>query len=131
MMIKYFITFAATIFIISCGNSNSQGGANTTGVKENTTGIDGEQLFKVHCMQCHLPDKKFVGPPLAGVEKKWKNKQLLYEFVRNSSEVIKRDKYAADLYEQWQEAPMLPFPDLTDPEIEAILDYCNTFSETK
>ena len=76
-------------------------------------------------MQCHLPNKDFAGPALAGVEKRWKDKQLLYAYIRNSQEVIAKDKYAAELFKKWNEAVMLPFPDLTNAEIDAILEYCN------
>ncbi len=117
------ILFAALLFLCSCGNNNADTTTATPG--GNDAGIDGEQLFQVNCAQCHLPGKNFVGPALAGVEQRWNNNQLLYDFVRNSAEVIKRDKYAAELYAKWNESAMLPFPHLSDKEIAAILDYCN------
>ena len=130
-MIKYSLSIAAIILMFSCCSGNSQQQSDTRGAEKNETAMDGEQLFKVNCNQCHLPGKVFVGPPLAGVEKRWKNKQLLYEFVRNSNEVIQKDNYAAELFEKWNEAPMLPFPQLTDREIEAILEYCNSAAASK
>lgn len=117
--------------MISCGDGNSQHEAKTTDPAKNEAAIDGELLFKINCTQCHLPDKDFVGPALAGVEKKWKDKQLLFDFVRNSTEVIQKDQYAAELFEKWKQAPMLPFPQLTDEEIHAILDYCNSATVSK
>ena len=79
----------------------------------------------------HLPltvsllAKDFAAPALAGAEKRWENKALLYDFVRNSAAVIEKNKYAADLFEKWKQAPMLPFPQLSNEDIDAILEYCN------
>ena len=87
---------------------------------------EGAHLFKINCAQCHLPTKDFAAPALAGVEKRWANKALLYEFVKNSQAVIKKDKYAADLFEKWKQAPMLPFDYLSNKEIDAIFEYCNS-----
>ena len=118
--------FAALLLLISCGG-NSIENKDTGTKKANPANLaKGEQLFTVNCTQCHLAKKPFVGPALAGVESRWKNKGLLYAFVRNSAAVIKQDEYAATLYKQWNQSPMLPFPDLTDDDIQAILDYCNS-----
>ena len=86
----------------------------------------GEHLFKINCIQCHMPAKDFAAPALAGVEERWKNKSLLYEFVKNSQEVIKKDDYAAALFQKWKQAPMLPFPQLSNADIDAIFAYCNS-----
>lgn len=88
--------------------------------------VKGEELFQVNCAQCHQPKEDFVGPSLAGVETRWKSKELLYAFVRNSREVIARDEYAAALFKKWNGSVMLPFPNLPDEDIAAILAYCNT-----
>lgn len=128
---KFFYPLVAIIFLIACNNNNQTAApvaAVETGQKLNT---EGEQLFKIKCMQCHLPDKDFAAPALAGVEKRWTNKELLYAFVKNSQEVIGRDKYAADLFEKWKQAPMLPFPQMTNAEIDAIFEYCNQVAASK
>jgi cytochrome c551/c552 len=119
--------FAFVIILSSCGGNNEK---STTEQKAIETGnTKGEELFKASCAQCHLPQKDFVGPSLAGVESRWENKELLYDFVRNSGEVIKRDKYAADLFEKWNNAPMLPNPQLTNEDIKAILAFCNSVAD--
>ncbi len=115
------LLFGAVIFLSACNSktADNNSGAAPAG-KDNQ---NGELLFKMNCSQCHQPGKRFVGPDLTGVEQRWKNKALLYDFVRNSAEVIKRDDYAADLFAKWNQAPMLPFPQLSDEEIQSILDY--------
>ena len=87
--------------------------------------VNGEQLFKANCYQCHRAIENFAAPALAGVEQKWEDKATLYAFIRNSQDVIKRNEYAAALYQKWNKLYMQPFPDLSDKEIEAILAYCN------
>jgi mono/diheme cytochrome c family protein len=130
-MIKYLLSFVAMSLMLSCGENVSEQGTNTIAAQPNTSGIDGKLLFTINCTQCHLPGKAFVGPPLAGAEKNWPDKQLLYQFVRNSADVIKKNEYAAGLFDKWKEAPMLPFPQLTDQEIDAILEYCNSTAVSK
>jgi mono/diheme cytochrome c family protein len=117
-------------FLAACNNTPQQNtGQSTTVEAGQQINAAGEQLFKVKCMQCHLPARDFAAPALAGVEKRWKDKALLYAFVKNSQEVIAKDKYAADLFEKWKQAPMLPFPDLSNADIDAILEYCNQVAE--
>ncbi|MEJ7626372.1 MAG: cytochrome c [Ferruginibacter sp.] len=90
-----------------------------------TSIANGEKLFKINCVQCHRPAEDFAAPAIAGSENRWKDKTLLYEFVRNSQDVIKRDKYAASLFEKWNKVYMQPFSHLTNEDIDAILKYCN------
>jgi uncharacterized protein (DUF433 family) len=51
---------------------------------------------------------------------------LLYAFIKNSQEVISRNAYAKKLFEEYKQSPMLPYPQLNDEDIEAILKYCDT-----
>lgn len=123
---KFLYFSVVWIALLSCNSNDQQPAAPTDNSSASTTtNKEGEHLFKVNCIQCHLPARDFAAPALAGVEKRWSDKKLLYDFVRNSQEVIKKDKYAADLFVKWKQAPMLPFPKLSDADIDAILAYCN------
>ncbi len=117
------------VFMAACGENR----ADKTQEPVNDGGLAdrGEQLFKTKCAQCHRPDSDFVGHALSGVESRWKDKKLLYDFVRNSAAVIQTDAYAADLFAKWKQAPMLPFPGLTDAETDAIFKYCDNSSMAK
>ncbi|RYD74334.1 MAG: cytochrome c [Sphingobacteriales bacterium] len=120
------ILYLSIIFFgVACNETEQKAAGPAESVTE-TVFEKGEHLFKVNCIQCHMPAKDFAAPALAGVEKRWKDKNLLYDFVRNSQEVIKKDKYAADLFEKWKQAPMLPFPHLSNTDIDAIFEYCNS-----
>lgn len=110
------------VFLCSC---SQDAGKNKKAAAIEPAPISGEQLFKVNCMQCHLPGKDFAGPALAGARERWKNKDLLYEFVKDPQAVIAKDDYAAALFEKWKQAPMTPASHLSNEEIDAILDYCD------
>ena len=127
MKLLYF--FILSFVWMGCNSNEKSTDVSKAGNPSISTVKEGEQLFKINCAQCHMPAKDFAAPALAGVEKRWTNKKLLYDFIRNSQEVIQKDKYAADLFEKWKQAPMIPFPDLTDRDIEAILEYCNQAGE--
>ena len=89
--------------------------------------INGETLFKANCASCHKPNEKYVGPALQGVATRWESKELLYAFVRNSQEIISRNAYAKKLYDEYNQSPMLPYPNLTDKDIDDILKYCDNY----
>lgn len=115
--------FLIVVSFVAC---NSKKNANhVPAVITSTAKIDGEQLFKINCGQCHRPTTDFTAPALAGVEGRWKNKELLYEFIRNSEDVIAKDAYAMNLYKKWNQAYMQPFTQLSKEEVDAILAYCN------
>lgn len=124
---KYFVLsllLGAVVLIQACTENNSSKKTENSATSE-TVAINGEALFVRHCKQCHLPKEDFTAPALVGVEARWEKKEDLYAFIKNSQEVIVRNKYAKDLFEQWNQAPMLPFPNLSRADIDAILEYCN------
>jgi cytochrome c2 len=118
------IFFLLFIFFLGCNNPTEN--KNT---KENivTTNTQGETLFKANCASCHKPAENYVGPALKGVASRWESKELLYDFVRNSQEVIGRNAYAKKLFEEYKQSPMLPYLQLKDEEIQGILDYCEAY----
>ena len=119
-MIRIFFTLSILFVLAGCNDQKEKKDSNA--VAAETTG---EQLFRTNCSQCHLPAKDFVGPALAGVEGRWKSKELLYEYVKNSQAVIAKDDYAKALFIKWKQSPMLPFPQLTKADIDKILAYVN------
>lgn len=84
----------------------------------------GKQLFEKNCQVCHkLGGGKLVGPELVGVpavrERAW-----LVKFIRNSQALIESgDKYAVEVFEANNKIPMQAFPNLSDEEINGIIDY--------
>jgi len=116
---KFFYCLSILIALLSCNNSNEK----TSPEKKVNSSINGEALFNIHCASCHKCDGELTAPALKGVESRWKDKELMYEFIRNPMGVIQKDKYAAGLLEKYN-AIMTP-SDLTNEEIDAVLGYCN------
>lgn len=118
------------VFLIGCNNENNKtGNTTTTTPAASSADINGEQLFKINCAQCHNPKQDFTGPALSGATSRWQDKNLLHDFVKNSQAVIAKDAYAKALFTKWNGTIMQPFPQLSAAEIDAILDYCNTATE--
>ncbi len=117
------IFFLILIFFIGCNSPTENN------IKENISIVNnnGEALFKANCATCHKPTENYVGPALKGVVKRWENKELLYAFVKKSQEVIGRNEYAKKLFEEYKQSPMLPYPNLSNEDIEGILNYCDTY----
>ncbi len=87
--------------------------------------INGEQLFKDNCASCHKCLVDFTGPALKGASQRWGDKALLYDFVRSPFSVIEKSEYAKNLQKKFGGAVMTPFT-LSDKEIDAILEHCET-----
>lgn len=84
----------------------------------------GQALFKANCASCHNVHKKVTGPALAGVEGRWADKKLLHAWIRNSQKVIASgDKYANDLFNEYNKVVMTPFESLSDEDIDNVLAY--------
>ncbi len=88
---------------------------------------DGKALFQANCASCHNPLKDVTGPALKGMDQRAPSKEWLYKWVRNSSALVASgDKYAVELFNKWNKVPMTSFPNLTDADIDAIIEYVNS-----
>jgi mono/diheme cytochrome c family protein len=96
----------------------------TQNVSLTASELNGKNLYYKECLSCHGSFRKNDGPwlSLAGIESQWPDKKELFAFIRNPAEVITRNAYARKLEEVYGLA-MTGFPDLTDVEIQSILDY--------
>ncbi len=92
---------------------------------------DGKQLFMMYCASCHHATRDLTGPSFYNIGSRWKNKKLLYQFIKNSQEVIKKDAYSKALFEKWNKVIMPANPDLKDADITKILDYVDTEAKKK
>ena len=118
---KYVFVILLFVFV-SCNGSDEH----TQPHKAENTPLytNGEILFKNYCANCHKADKDYTGPSLANAADHWPDKKLMYDFVRNAPEVMKKNSYAKKLFNKYSPTVMYPFPNLTDKEIDSILDYC-------
>lgn len=92
----------------------------------NSFAQDGEKLFKANCSSCHtITDKKLTGPGLQGVLGRIPPGNWRYDWVHNSSALVKSgDAYAVGKFNEFK-IPMTAFPNLKNEEIDAILTYAD------
>ncbi|NNF19264.1 MAG: c-type cytochrome [Flavobacteriaceae bacterium] len=89
----------------------------------------GKQLFNQNCAACHALDRKMTGPALANVESRLAeeeglDKQWLQAWIKNSPAMIASgDAYANEIYNEYNQAAMTPFPTLSYQDIDDILAY--------
>jgi mono/diheme cytochrome c family protein len=88
---------------------------------------EGKQLFQQNCQTCHALDKNLTGPALRGFTERgpWADKQNIYDWIHNPAAFMAKDKYTQDLKAQYG-AIMQAFPQLTNPQIDAIVEYITT-----
>ncbi len=89
----------------------------------------GEELFKANCAACHALDKQMVGPALGGVVERLKTEQnldidWLHQWIKDNEALRSSgDAYANEVFEKFNKAPMTTFPNLSDQDIDDILEY--------
>jgi cytochrome c553 len=88
---------------------------------------NGETIFKANCASCHSITKDLTGPALQGVESRgpWSDRKKLYAWIHNPTKFMQSDPYTQGLKQQRNGAMMSPFPQLSEKEIDAILEYIN------
>ena len=85
--------------------------------------VKGKELFNANCAACHKLDAKMTGPALRGVGDKY-DKEWLYKWVKNSSDLIKSgDAKAVKVYEEFAKSNMTAFPQLSNGDIDNIVAY--------
>jgi mono/diheme cytochrome c family protein len=118
------ISYFAIIVFGACGNSGEKTiGDFKTG--DATTASAAENIFKEKCSMCHNINEDKIGPALAGTWLRWgKDAEKLKAFIKNSQAYINTgDPYATKLYEKWNRSNMPAFPNLTDKELDALVEY--------
>ena len=83
----------------------------------------GKELFNSLCAACHKLDNKSIGPPLRGITDR-REKEWLVKWIHNSSALIESgDEAAVEIYEEYNQVAMPPFPQLSEADIDNILAY--------
>ncbi|OYU82258.1 MAG: cytochrome C [Flavobacterium sp. BFFFF1] len=83
----------------------------------------GKALFNSNCAACHKLDAKATGPALRNVAERH-DKEWLYKWIHNSSEMIKSgDAAAVKLFEENNKSVMTAFPQLSTTDIDNIIAY--------
>lgn len=89
---------------------------------------DGKQLFQQNCQTCHAINKNLTGPALAGLTERgpWTDRANLYKWIHNPAAFIPTTAYTKELQQQYGGQIMPAFPQLTEQQIDAIVDYVMT-----
>ncbi|WP_228713779.1 cytochrome c3 family protein [Arundinibacter roseus] len=84
----------------------------------------GETLFKNNCSSCHnVTAEKSVGPGLKGISER-RDFPWLVSWIHNSQAMIASgDPAAVKLYNEYNQAQMTSFPNLSEDDIKGILAY--------
>ncbi len=88
---------------------------------------NGEQSFQ-QCKACHtIGQGKLLGPDLLDINKR-RDAAWLIDFIKSSQAMIKAgDPEAVAVYEEYNKVMMIDY-NLSNPEIEAIIEYIGSFS---
>lgn len=83
----------------------------------------GKALFNSLCAACHKLDGNSIGPPLRGVTER-RDIEWLQRWIKNSQSLISSgDAHAVEIFNEYNQVAMPPFPQLSDGDIENILAY--------
>ena len=89
---------------------------------------DGKVLFQNNCAACHHPIKDGTGPALQGVTQRVSDKKLLHAWIKNNQAVLATgNPYFTNLYNSKNKTAMNLFTGLSDADIDAILNYVETY----
>lgn len=134
MQMKNLFFWVVLLGLISCAENKQPSDSNKT--KNEAIASDakyqaGRSLYITNCATCHNLRYELTGPALQNVEQRWKDKTLLYAFIRNSQAVIAKDAYAKGLYNRYNKVEMTQFAWLKDEEIDQLLHYISVASNKK
>ena len=89
----------------------------------------GKSIFMTRCAACHNVNKQLTGPALNGIDKK-RSTEWIISFVRSSQTMVKNgDKDAIALFEQFNKIPMPDHTDLTEEQVNTIIEYIKSESK--
>lgn len=90
---------------------------------------DGADVFFKNCAVCHkTTSEKFVGPGMAGITEK-RTTDWLKSWIRDSQGLIASgDADAKAIFAEYNNQVMPPFPQFSDAEMTALVDYLGTLA---
>ncbi|MGB5941901.1 MAG: c-type cytochrome, partial [Leeuwenhoekiella sp.] len=86
----------------------------------------GKALFNSKCAACHKLYDRATGPALFQVSERH-DREWLYKWIKNNRQLIDAgDPEALEIYNEYNQAAMNAFPELTNADIDNILAYTDT-----
>ncbi|MGZ3811953.1 MAG: c-type cytochrome [Mucilaginibacter sp.] len=87
----------------------------------------GEGLFKAKCTACHKLDQRVIGPALGPQLQKETDDKWLTKWIQNNQTLIAaKDPKALAIYNEYNQAGMTAFSDLSDGDVTNIITYVRT-----
>ena len=86
----------------------------------------GKEKFETLCAACHKLDKRFVGPPMAGVTER-RTPEWIMNMILNPEEMVQKNEAARNLLMEYS-APMAN-QNLTEEEARSVLEYFRTIDQ--
>jgi mono/diheme cytochrome c family protein len=113
------------LFFAACSGDAPEVKSPASSAEHRDSGDEGKLIFQQYCASCHMLDKDFTGPMLRGVLERWNNDRVkLKAFIRNSTDMIASgEPLALQAKQRGRGGTMPAFPDLSDNELEALINY--------
>jgi cytochrome c2 len=110
---------------VDCGTVSPQGNKNLS-----AAALKGKALFMGKCASCHNIFKDLTGPRLAGFRERgpWADIKNVYAWIRNPQAFMKKNEYTRNLKDQFSGGMMTAFSDMSNQDIDAIIEYINSSS---
>jgi cytochrome c2 len=87
----------------------------------------GEALFKAKCTACHKLDARMTGPALGPIVTSETDDKWLTKWIQNNQSLIAaKDPKALKIYNEYNQAAMTVFADLSDGDVSNIIAYVRT-----
>jgi len=104
-------------------------GVSLTFVTTHSYAQDGADVFSKNCAVCHkITGEKFVGPGMAGISEK-RTASWLKSWIKDSQGLIASgDADAKAIFAEYNNQVMPPFPQFSEPELTALVDYLGTLA---
>ena len=87
----------------------------------------GEAIFKAKCTACHKLDQRVIGPALGPTLESETDDKWLTKWIQNNQALISaKDPKALKIYNEYNQAAMTVFGDLSDGDVSNIIAYVRT-----
>ncbi len=85
---------------------------------------EGQSIFTAKCSACHKPNKRYIGPEMAGIFDR-RTPEWTANMIMNPMEMVQKDPIAKELLMEYNGTPMAN-QNLTQEETRAVLEYFRT-----
>jgi cytochrome c2 len=87
----------------------------------------GEAIFKAKCTACHKLDQRVIGPALGPLMETETDDKWLTKWIQNNQALIAaKDPKALKIYNEYNQAAMTVFGDLSDGDVANVISYVRT-----